>query len=216
MSLIKTPRKPSSRSALLWALLPWPAVAVGLFFFRSALLAFLFYATTCLLGTWRLGGFSVALRPQLSPHIHLTVALASNALLVGLYLLLGRWVLPAPLLLERLGGVGITTASFLWLFPYFLLVNPLVEELFWRSGLRAHGPLYTAFLFGAWHSLPIFLIAPLWVAPLAVLGIMGVGFALTKVVEATRTLGDAIVFHALAADLPLLLILWQASHRSSG
>lgn len=211
MSSIKIPNKPFSSRGLGWALLPWPAVAAGLFVFHSALLAFVFYASVCLIGAWRLGGFAASVRPKLSPRVHLTVALLSNLVLVGGYLLLGKWLLPTELLLNRLAGVGITTASFVWLFPYFLVGNPLTEEFFWRSGLRQGGPFYTALLFGAWHSLPIFLIAPAWVAALAVLGIMLVGFALAEVVEATGTLGDAILLHALAADLPLLIVLWLAS-----
>lgn len=211
MSLIKIPNAPFSSRGLGWALLPWPAVAAGLFVFHSALLAFVFYASVCLLGAWRLGGFAASLRPTLSPRIHLTVALLSNLVLVGGYSLLGKWMLPAELLMQNLAGVGITTASFVWLFPYFLMGNPLAEELFWRSGLRKGGPFYTAILFGAWHSLPVFLIAPAWVAALAVLGIMLIGFALAEIVEATKSLGDAILLHALAADLPLLIIVWLAS-----
>jgi membrane protease YdiL (CAAX protease family) len=210
MSSTKTPNKRSSE-ALALALLPWPAVAAGLFLFHSALLAFLLYACVCLWGTWRLEGFACSLKPKWPLRVHLGVALASNIVLVGLYQLLGKWLLPTELLNERLATVGITPASFGWLFPYFLIGNPLVEELFWRGVLGKRGPFYTAILFGAWHSLPIFLIAPLWVAPLAVLGIMAVGFALGEVVERTKTLGDAILFHALAADLPLLIILWLAS-----
>jgi membrane protease YdiL (CAAX protease family) len=219
MSSTKTPKKLSSSGTLLLALLPWPAVAAGLFVFHSAFLAFLFYACVCLYGAKQLDGFSCALKPKWPLRIHLGVALVSNLLLVGLYQLLGKWLLPAELINERLAGVGITPASFVWLFPYFLIGNPLVEELFWRGGLRLRSftpgqplpSLYVAFLFGAWHSLPIFLIAPLWVAPLAVLGVMAIGFALGEVAELTQTLGDAILVHALAADLPLLVILWIAS-----
>ncbi len=218
MSSTKIPKKRFSNPLFL-ALLPWPAVAAGLFLFHSAFLAFLFYACGCLYGTWRLGGFSCPLRPKWPLKVHLTIAVTSNLVLVGLYLLLGKWVLPTELLNERLATVGITKASFVWLFPYFLIGNPLIEELFWRGGLRLKSfipgqplpSLYVAFFFGAWHSLPIFLIAPLWVAPLAVLGIMAIGFALAEVADLTQTLGDAILLHALATDLPLLIILWIAS-----
>ncbi|WP_395145002.1 CPBP family intramembrane glutamic endopeptidase [Armatimonas sp.] len=210
MSSTKIPNARFSNPLFL-ALLPWPAVAAGLFVFHSALLAFLFYAAGCLFGTWRLGGFAYSLRPKWPLKVHLVVALASNVVLIGLYQLFGKWLLPADLLLERLATVGVTKASFVWLFPYFLIGNPLVEEFFWRGSQGKGGPFYMAVLFGAWHSMPIFLIAPLWVAPLAVLGIMAVGFALGEVVAKTKTLGDAILLHALAADLPLLIILWIAS-----
>lgn len=215
----KSPLAPDNRGMLWLALLPWPAVAAGLFVFHSALLAFVFYAAVCLFGTWQLGGFACSLRPKWSLRVHLTVALVSNVVLVGLYLLLGKWLLPAGPMLERLAGVGITKASFIWLFPYFFFVNPLLEELFWRGGFlrRTFGSgfslpsLYVAVFFGAWHALPIFLIAPLWVAPLGVLSIMLIGFWLGEVASITETLGDAILLHALAADLPLLIILWLAA-----
>ena len=138
MSSIKTPKTRFS-SPLFLALLPWPAVAAGLFVFHSALLAFLFYATVCLFGTWQLGGFSCLLKPQWPLRVHLGIALTSNLLLVGLYQLLGKWLLPAELLNERLAGIGVTSASFAWLFPYFLIGNPLVEELFWRGSLAKRG-----------------------------------------------------------------------------
>lgn len=207
----KSPLAPDNRGMLWLALLPWPAVAAGLFVFHSALLAFVFYAAVCLFGTWKLGGFACSLRPKWSLRVHLTVALVSNVVLVGLYLLLGKWLLPTEPMLERLAGVGVTKASFLWLFPYFFFVNPLLEELFWRGSLRRGGPLYYGVLFGAWHSLPVFLIAPPLVALLAVVGIMVVGVVLAQVAEVTETLGDAILLHALAADLPLLIILWLAA-----
>lgn len=229
MSSTKTPKTPSSSLPLpdnrgrtgLWPLLfPWPVVATGLFVFHSAFLAFLFYAVGCLYFAKRWGGFTCSRKPKWSLATHLGIAVVSNLLLVGLWLLLGKWVLPAGLLLERLATVGVTKSSFLWLFPYFLIGNPLVEELHWRGSLTLKAPfagtlplgnLYRAFFFGAWHALPIFLIAPLWVAPLAVLGVMAVGFVLGEIAGSTQSLGDAILLHSLAADLPLLIIVWLAS-----
>ena len=210
MSSTKIPNARFSNPLVL-ALLPWPAVAAGLFVFHTAQLAFLFYACVCLYGTWRLDGFTCSLRPKWPLRVHVAIALVSNLVIVGLYQVLGKWVLPTELLLERLATVGVTKASFVWLFPYFLIGNPLVEELFWRGGLRSQKSLIVSVLFGAWHSLPICLIAPRWVAPLAVLGIMTIGFWLGEVVSNTKSLGDAILVHALAADLPLLIILWLAT-----
>lgn len=202
--------------ALLWALAPWPAVAAGLFVFRSALLAFAFYATVCLIGAAKLKAFNHRVRPKWSLPVHLGIALASNLVLVGLYLWLGKYLLPIEKLRPALENIGVTRASFVWLFPYFLIGNPLVEEFFWRAGIaRLSGmsgqpmrSLISGVLFGAWHSLPIFLICPWWVGILAVLGVMAIGFVLAEIVGRTETLGDAVLLHSLAADLPLLVILW--------
>ena len=200
----------------LWALAPWPAVGAGLYIFHSALLAFAFYATVCLLGAARMRAFGHKLRLKWPLGVHLGIALASNLALVGLYLWLGKYLLPVDKLRASLSGIGVTRASFVWLFPYFLIGNPLVEEYSWRAGVAKQcgfGPVSSSIsgvLFGAWHSLPIFLICPWWVGILAVLGVMAIGFALAEIVDVSGTLGDAVLLHSLAADLPLLVILWIA------
>jgi len=206
---------------LLWAVLPWPAVAAGLYIFHSAFLAFAFYATVCLLGTRRLGGFSIPLRCRYSWKFHLGVALCSNLLLVGAYALVKEWVMPVEKMQAALASVGVTRQSFWWVFPYFLLGNPYIEERFWRGGIPRHnyggfpfGSLVSNILFGAWHSLAVFLFMPAWSAALATVGIIVIGIAFADVDSGVfgpkreeRFLGDAIIFHALAADLPLLIIL---------
>lgn len=59
--------------------------------------------------------------------------MASNLLLIGLYKLFGQWVLPTDHLMAGLAYFGVTKMSFYWLFPYFLIGNPLIEEWFWRG-----------------------------------------------------------------------------------
>jgi membrane protease YdiL (CAAX protease family) len=226
MSSIPEPKSPSSdtgppapshsegtrgvnrgEGAFVWALLPWPLVGAGLYVFHSALVAFALYAVGCLLGAWRLGT-QPNLRPALSIKIHLGIALVANLVLVGGYALLGHWVMPIEKMRASLASVGVTRASFLWLFPYFLIGNPLVEERFWRGSFQPRvGRNVAAIFFGAWHWLAVSLFMPWWSALLATLGVMGVGLALGEVSLRTKNLGDAILFHALAADLPLLIIL---------
>ena len=218
---------PANREFWFWSLAPWPAVSAGLYLFHSALLAFALYAGVCLLGARQLGSLKFSLRTRLSWKVHLAVAVVANIALVSGYVFLGKWLMPVERMRESLASVGVTRASFWWLFPYFLIGNPLVEEKFWRGGisLRLFGgfPLGSAIsgiFFGAWHSLPVFLFMPAWSASLTVLGIIMVGIGLAEVAsdlfeaktERTRGgyLGDAVLLHALAADLPLLLILWIA------
>jgi membrane protease YdiL (CAAX protease family) len=227
MSSIKTPKSPSSDPGPpapsticppdprfggeiglgVWMLLPWPAVGAGLYVFHSALIAFALYATVCLLGAWQIKG-NVDLRLALGVKIHLGVAILAHFLLVGGYALLGHWVMPIENLRAGLASAGVTRASFLWLFPYFLIGNPLVEEKFWRGSVQPRvGRNVAAIFFGAWHWLAVSLFMPWWSAILATLGVMVVGLALGEVPARTKTLGDAILLHALAADLPLLVIL---------
>ena len=132
--------------------------------------------------------------------------------------------MPVERMREGLFSVGVTRSSFLWLFPYFLVGNPLVEEKFWRGGLALKTlggwplrSLISGIFFGAWHSLAVFLFMPWWSAALATFGVMMVGLGLGEVAsdlfddkrkERNGFLGDAVLIHALAADLPLLIILW--------
>jgi membrane protease YdiL (CAAX protease family) len=215
MSSTPPPKPPSSSRSewLLWALLPWPAVSAGLYYFHSALLAFAFYAMVCLLGAWRLN-VRTSLRPKLGWRVHLGIALGANILLVGAYALLGQYVMPVEKMRSALGSVGVTRTSFWWLFPYFLIGNPFVEERLWRGGIALKsyggfpfGSLVSGVFFGAWHSLAVFLFMPAWSATLATLGVIAVGIALAEVASTTKSLGDTLLFHALAADLPLLIIL---------
>jgi membrane protease YdiL (CAAX protease family) len=199
---------------MFWMLAPWPAVGAGLYVFHSAALAFALYAAVCLLGTWQSGGLKQPWGARLSWRVHLSAALLANAALVGAYLWLGGWALPVEKMRAGLLSVGVTRSSFAWLFPYFLIGNPLVEEVFWRGPLvdntHAGRAAIRAIFFGAWHSLAVFLFMPAWAAALATLGVMAVGFALGRVAGTTRSLGDAALFHALCADLPLLIILYRA------
>ncbi len=198
---------PPGGGTLFWGLLPWPAVGAGLYVFHSALIAFALYATVCLLGAWRLKS-QASLRPALGWKVHLGVALLANLTLVGAYALVGQWVMPIEKLRAGLASAGVTRTSFLWLFPYFLIGNPLVEERFWRGSVQPRiGRNLAAVFFGAWHWLAVSLFMPWWSALLATLGVMAVGLALGEVSARTRTLGDTFLFHALAADLPLLIIL---------
>jgi membrane protease YdiL (CAAX protease family) len=116
---------------------------------------------------------------------------------------------------------GLPPTSYLYLFPYFAIVNPLLEEFFWRGGvyaaLRRITPHWTwaavvsSLFFGAWHWLVITLFVAPWVALSATLVIAMVGFLFTLIYERTTRLIYPIVFHALAGDLPLLVVLTLVS-----
>jgi membrane protease YdiL (CAAX protease family) len=119
--------------------------------------------------------------------------------------------------LIQLAAYGLPPSSYRYLFPFFALVNPTVEEFFWRSGVYAtmrhhfshwrHAAVISSFFFGAWHWLVIsrFLTPP--IAVLATIGVMIAGYALTLVYERTRNLVWPIALHAIAADVPILLLL---------
>jgi len=149
---------------------------------------------------------------------HLLFAvLGANAVTLLLYSLVGAALLEKPRVLDFLATRGLGPDTYVWLFPYFALVNPLAEEFFWRGGVyptyrrlfrsQIAAALLAAGFFGAWHWLVLNLFVAPAIALGATVGIVLVGLALTALYEGTRKLAYPIALHAFAADAPLLLLL---------
>ncbi len=115
-------------------------------------------------------------------------------------------------------GVRNTLASRAALFAYFGLANPIFEELFWRQTIYARlrvgrwSPRWSAImsgiLFGAWHSLPIYLLLPRSIGIVAVIGVAVTGIFFALLYEKLRSLPAVVLLHALGADIPILVALW--------
>ncbi len=206
--------------ALLLGLLVWLAAGAGLYIFKSAPLAFVFYHLVCGAGGWLLRSPGLPAPVRLYPFRRralLSIVVGSNAVTLALFLWVGATLLDRPHVLGLLSQRGLPPSVYPFLFPYFALVNPLAEEYFWRGGVYATlrhlwkgwttPALVASVLFGAWH----WLVIRLFVAPLVAVGatllIMGIGFLLTLVYERTRRLAYPVALHALAGDAPLLLLL---------
>jgi membrane protease YdiL (CAAX protease family) len=205
---------------LLLALVPWLAVYIGLYEQGSALRAFLYYHAVCVVGglILRSPGLSAAgmpFRRYLWPLIGIAVGI--NTLAAVLFSLVGAVLLDRAQILDLMSARGLPPARYIFLFPYFSIVNPVVEEYFWRGGVYATlrqrfgtwqtPALISALFFGAWHWLVVRLFVSPVLALLTTLAIAGVGFVLTLVYERTRHLALPIALHALAGDAPLLVIL---------
>lgn len=206
--------------AVFLSLLPWGAVWFGLYKNNSAPLAFVCYHLLCVFGGLLLRSPALPKTERVSPmrrRILVGVVLLANISAAVIYTLVGSFLLDRPRVLQRLEVSGLPPTSYLLLFPYFAIINPLVEEYFWRGGvyasLRRITPHWTwaagvsSLFFGAWHWLVISLFVFPWVALTATLAIAAVGFLFTLIYERTRRLLYPIAFHALAGDLPLLVVL---------
>jgi len=117
-------------------ILPYLAVWAGLFLFRSAWLSLL--------------GFHAAILLALAiarPNIPVKILFQSRSLKwilpslllcglsgVGLYFLWDKFGI-AGNLAERLESIGLTSSSWMGFIAYFSLVNPFIEEYFWRAYL---------------------------------------------------------------------------------
>lgn len=202
----------------------WPAAGAGLYLCRSAPLAFVMYHAVCVLGGTLLRSPGLPVRERLYPfkrHTLIVTVIAANLITLAAYLLVGEALLDREHDLSLLAERGLAPSAYWWLFPYFALVNPMVEEYFWRGGVYATlrhlfrhwgiAALISSVLFGAWHWLVIRLFVVPWVALTATIVIMGIGFALAAIYEHTRRLAYSVILHALAGDAPLLLLLLMLS-----
>ncbi len=220
-----TPSNQRLALALGLGLSPWPLVSLGLYGFHSAVAAFALYHVLCLAGGGVLRSaapISVRQRFPLSGKylalfVLLTVFLVNAAALL-LYPRIGSIFFDPALLRSALIEYGLPPTSYTYLFPYFALVNPTAEEFFWRGSLypllrRRFGAspralILTNLFFASWHYLPARVLLPPLPALLSVCIVFLAGVFLTWIYENTHRLGWPIVVHALAADIPLLVLLW--------
>lgn len=188
----------------------------------SAPLAFALYHGMCLLGWRALRGTGRREPGRVLPWWWLAGVPAAALLGAwGTWGVAGEWLLDPPRFRAALAQMGAGPGAFWWLFPYFGLVNPLVEELFWRDGVLpalrrggwsdARAASVSSLLFGAWHAVPVARLVPAATAAMSVAGIAAVGWALAWVVLRGGRRRDVVWLHAAAADAPLLATLWLAS-----
>jgi membrane protease YdiL (CAAX protease family) len=106
----------------------------------------------------------------------------------------------------------------LWpMIVYFVPVNAVLEELFWRGvvlnelrGLDEQdyvaGSVWTAFTFAVWHYLVLRLLLRHGWAEATVLGILAAGMFFSWLYRRTGSIVIPILWHGLVFDLGILLI----------
>ncbi len=213
--------------ALLLTLLPWPAVWLGMYRLDSLVWTFALYHGVCLLPAVIWG------RRLWLPAVHWPSR--RQWLALGFALVI---VLPlAPLVWDWIGTQFINSHDLLqvvtrrgfrarWLMPlacYFVPVNAILEELFWRgvilNELRGTGDAawtvgagWAILAFGTWHYLVLrLLLRPGW-AEASVLLIVAAGVFLAWLYRATRSIVVPILWHSLVFDLALIVIFAAVLH----
>ncbi len=198
------------------ALLPWLLVGVALYWCRRFDLAFLAYHAACFAAFWGLGGRRSGPGRDALPFLLAAALFAPLATLVVLQFA------DFPLIRGVMAGFGFVPWQLPFLGAWFLLVHPLAEEAFWRAtiyeGLARDLPQgwaagLSSALFGAWHALVLVPVLPSWWW-LGTLGVIAFGLAMVALYRARDGhLLPCTVFHCVAADLPLLVVLGLAFAR---
>jgi len=206
---------------VLLTLLPWPAVWLGMYEADSLVWTFALYHGLCLMPMAIAGRhlWRRALRMPTAREL-LTLAVAA-AFVLPLTVIIFHWI--GSTFISSADALAIVTARGFqarWLVPlglYFVVVNSVLEELFWRGvvlneldrtpdQVNKVGALWTATTFAAWHYIVVrLLVRPGW-AELVVVCIVAAGTFFSWLYRRSGSIVLPILWHAVVFDLPLILI----------
>lgn len=212
----------ATTGVLLWTLLPSVAIWLGLYELKSAAWSFIIYHGTCLLPgiIWGRSHWLPGLR--LPRFKHLIVLFFTSALFsfaaVLLYEHFGHKVLSNEHVVGLMQGLGFSKLLFWPLCLYLLIVNPLVEELFWRGVIfdtldksatffKNFGLVWSSATYAAFHYwiFRLVLFSP-W-SELGILMLAVYGAALALIYRKAGSILTVALVHGLLTDLAVIVLI---------
>jgi membrane protease YdiL (CAAX protease family) len=145
-----------------------------------------------------------------------TAALVSLAA-VAVFIASGHVVVSPLHVMSVLTERGFKATQLIPMAIYFVVVNAVLEEIFWRGVVlneldyldkktRFLGTAWAVLAFGAWHYLVLRALLEPGYAELAVLGVIAVGAFCSWLYKRTQSIVIAILWHALVFDLAIIAI----------
>ena len=192
---------------------PYLAVWVGLFFFKNAWVAMVgFHVAIVVVLLWLRSappiGILIKPAPWKSIALHISLCLMGG---VGLYFL---WDLlgVADTLSAQLKRLGIDDGTWPWLIAYFSLVNPFVEEYFWRGALSSNAlsPHSGDLVYAGYHVLVVWNMAQPQAILLMLFSLIFAGWLWRQVYRRDGSLLAPVLGH-MAADLSILMAVYLKS-----
>jgi membrane protease YdiL (CAAX protease family) len=213
---------------MLWTLLPIGAMWLGLYQIKSAAWTFVLYHGICLVPTiiwgrslWRPG----ILRPSLKECLVLVLAaIAFSCLALLLYELAGNKLLSSEQALDLLREQGYSKTMFWVLSVYAVVVNPVLEELFWRGVVfseldkvkkpfKHFGITWSSISYAGFHYLIFRLVLFPGFAELGILMLAGYGAFLALVYRKTGSIVTTAMAHGLLTDLAAIVLMLDLFRR---
>ena len=166
---------------------------------------------------WKRIGFNVPLlRRALAWTLFLCVLLWGLVFLA--YLLFGRYIPEKQELWELIRALGVSRASLYVIGLYVIVINPFLEELFWRGYVQSFlmkgcsswlRILVPSIFFGVIHFFPLILILPVGQSLIISggIGCVGAVWGLSRL--NSDSLLPALVSHSLGADLMIVFLAWR-------
>jgi len=195
-------------------ILPYLAIWAGLFLFKNAWLTLIGFHVAILIA------LAVA-RPSLPINILfksksakwiLVSALVCSTSGIGLYFLWGVFGI-VPNLPMRLESIGLNSASWFAFIAYFSLVNPFIEEYFWRGFLGSDSKKLRVgdVIFAGYHALVLWgRVHPLSIL-FAVIILTSAGWIWRQISREDGGLLAAVLGHMVADFSILMTIYWMCT-----
>lgn len=192
----------------LLALIPYGAVLIGLTLCGRAWLAIGIYHAGMLLAipprTWQ--GVT---KGWTRGH---GVSLSAFCALSGPALGIAYWIgVPIGVSTrEALAAFGLSGSSFHAFVAYYVLVNPVLEEVFWRGRLlrAARGITHVDVLFAGYHVVVLAHFMSLPASALALVVLTGVAWLWRRSVRRTGGLAISVVSHAIGDASVMAAVVW--------
>ena len=191
---------------------PYLVVILGVFFFKNGFFAVLLYHLILLICIIRINR-SQALKLLLSGfqrYIGLLICLSGLLPGVVIFLLWPTAKLESVDLAQLMKSVNLTDTSFTVFALYACLINPFLEESFWRGCFKPGSwiPNPIDALFAGYHAIVLIpVVKPIFVL-LCFMALMFVGWIFRNIYRLTGGLAIPLLTH-IVADIAILYGIWK-------
>jgi hypothetical protein len=193
-------------------ILPYFAVWAGLFLFKNAWFTLIGFHIAILLAL-------LALRPKLPIHILfksknpkwiLASVLFCSTSGIGLYFLWNIFGITSDLP-AQLRSIGLTSSAWPMFIAYFTLVNPFIEEYFWRGVLASDTKqlYFMDVIFAGYHALILWGRVHPFSILFAVVILTSAGWLWRQIAREENGLLAPVLGHMAADFLILLTVYWM-------
>jgi len=197
----------------LTTVLPYLAVGLGMFWFRNAWAALLGFHLAIILSLL-IAGSSVPLRTLFQSTnfrwVLLSLAFSGSGGLI-LYLFWSTLGITSDLS-GHVGSLGLNSSNWIAFIAYFSLVNPFIEEYFWRGylGSPAKGPYLSDFIYAGFHALILVGNVPAGSIVFSLIVLVLAGWFWRQVARQDNGLLAPVLGH-MAVDFTILVVVYRMS-----